>query len=631
MNKFIIVMIIFAMSLFPSYADNDIFVKNGIITDESTVESSDDFHKISPYNEYYMTYSNYPYGYQVRVPNNMQMDVSVSKVGTVFFTDNLKAEIYFDPHTSFANYNYYSNLFLRNKKDHHLEYTEKSKISGYTSYTKKWSREKLSLVENDKNHYVRTLIYVPKRGVYTIFLKSSTPFGSYEEYMNIIKSFKITQKSGTPKLNRTFDVSTSNLEELSPTTRRYYDQTFSDSASMQWGMFDISSPFDMTELKNMESYMDYKFNTLIRYHTFAENFPIDDMNKAYDDGRFVELTFQTMFYGQNNDSIMYEILNGKYDNYLNQYAQDIKKFNKPILFRLNNEMNGDWCVYSAYHYSNDTDLYKAFWRYIYEVFEKNSVDNVLWVWNPNDISFPNYKWNHALNYYPGDDYVHIVGLTGYNTGNYYRGEKWRTFKNIYIPLYKEYISTFKQPLMITEFGSNIVGGDRVKWLEDMFSTLETNDFSRIKIAMWWNGIDFDSKGNNARTYRLNGDTASIDVFKKHLVNYKIEPMTVELPTIETAPDSNVVESIESTDVVSDPSLPSDMTDDSMNNGQNSTQEETVTDSPSSEGNEDSPKDEKEKDEKKSENPSEKDDEVSESASKNGNSEKMQDEKNDNEE
>ena len=45
-----------------------------------------------------------------------------------------------------------------------------------------------------------------------------------------------------------------------------------------------------------------------------------------------------------NSSIIYDILNGKYDDFFRLYAQKIKEFNHPILFRLNNEMNGD-CVY----------------------------------------------------------------------------------------------------------------------------------------------------------------------------------------------------------------------------------------------------------------------------------------------
>ena len=47
---------------------------------------------------------------------------------------------------------------------------------------------------------------------------------------------------------------------------------------------------------------------------------------------------------QKNEAIANILL--KYDEYLNTYAKDIKSLNTPILFRLNNEMNG------KYHYNH---------------------------------------------------------------------------------------------------------------------------------------------------------------------------------------------------------------------------------------------------------------------------------------
>ena len=68
----------------------------------------------------------------------------------------------------------------------------------------------------------------------------------------------------------------------------------------------------------------------------------------------------------------------------------------------------------------DCSTYVELYRYLYSIFEEEGANkNTLWVWNPNEKSFPNFCWNYADNYYPGDEYVDIVGLTGYNTGDYY--------------------------------------------------------------------------------------------------------------------------------------------------------------------------------------------------------------------
>ena len=98
------------------------------------------------------------------------------------------------------------------------------------------------------------------------------------------------------------------------------------------------------------------------------------------------------------------------------------------------EMNGDWCTYCAYHYSKDTDLFIETYKYIYGIFEQSGANkNTIWVWNPNGDSLPAFKWNHYSKYYPGDEYVQIVGMTAYNTGVYYSsiGERWKEFSELY--------------------------------------------------------------------------------------------------------------------------------------------------------------------------------------------------------
>ena len=155
------------------------------------------------------------------------------------------------------------------------------------------------------------------------------------------------------------------------------------------------------------------------------------------------------------------------------------------------------------------------WRHVYDIFAAEEVDNVLWVWNPNDISFPDFKLNHALAYYPGDKYVDIVGLTGYNTGNYYEGEIWREFGDIYDPLYQTYSRFFSHPFMISEFGSNSVGGDKAAWITNMFTHL--HKYPQIKAAIWWNGTDWDQNQQPARIYRLDENKMILDAFRKGLV------------------------------------------------------------------------------------------------------------------
>lgn len=211
---------------------------------------------------------------------------------------------------------------------------------------------------------------------------------------------------------------------------------------------------------------------------------------------------------------MYDILQGEYDPIIETYAKTFKEFGHPILFRLMNEMNGDWCPYSSYNTSKDTMIYREVYRYIHEKFRQAGAQNIIWVWNPNEGSFPNFKWNHMLMYYPGDEYVDVIGLTAYNTGTYYAsvGESWKDFATLYDGVYAEFCERFAQPMMITEFSCAKMGGDKRAWTMDMFQKIKSYD--RIKAAIWWDWADFDkATGGISRDYRIDD---VLDLFKEEL-------------------------------------------------------------------------------------------------------------------
>jgi len=51
-------------------------------------------------------------------------------------------------------------------------------------------------------------------------------------------------------------------------------------------------------------------------------------------------------------------------------------------------MNGDWIPWCAFQYGMDTDLYVEAWRRVHRIFQEEGAGNALFVWNPNDVSYP---------------------------------------------------------------------------------------------------------------------------------------------------------------------------------------------------------------------------------------------------
>ena len=88
----------------------------------------------------------------------------------------------------------------------------------------------------------------------------------------------------------------------------------------------------------------------------------------------------------------------------------------------------------------------------------------------------------------------------------------QSFAELYNDLYAAYSRWFTQPFMITEFASSSVGGDKAAWINNMFTSIKR--FDRIKMAVWWDGCDWDANGNIARPYFLDETPATHEAFKK---------------------------------------------------------------------------------------------------------------------
>lgn len=488
---------------------------NGEIPPLHGAQTGEDVKLIEPAGLYTL-YTDFPLGYRIAYPKHMRVDVSLSRVRTVFADENTRIEVYYDnftdSDTTVNDYIHYGRRFIDNTKDHTILLDKVISLNGHETHVLKWTRRPLRRIEVDMRYYLTAEIVKNEREVYTVFIKSAKPI---TQEMDILNSFQFVERSGTAGIYLPL-----NKKELlvNDETEEFLKTYFGETSPLSWGIFQVEAPEVMRHLESIEENLSYRFPFLVRYQPLGDEVPLMGLNTAYAKGKYIELTLQTYFYDKSNISNMYDILDGKYDEYLHQYAKDLRAFNHPVLFRLNNEMNGDWCWYSSYHTAKDTEIYKAVWRYIHTIFDSEEVDNVLWVWNPHDRSFPNFSWNHYLTYYPGDDVVDIVGITGYNTGTYFPGETWREFREIYTPLYTEYTTIFDKPLMITEFGANSYGGDKPAWIRQMFKNMK--EFSRIKVAIWWSGVDLDSEGRPGRIYRLDENESVLNAFREGLSSYR---------------------------------------------------------------------------------------------------------------
>jgi mannan endo-1,4-beta-mannosidase len=172
-----------------------------------------------------------------------------------------------------------------------------------------------------------------------------------------------------------------------------------------------------------------------------------------------------------------DIAAGRYDDYLRSWAQGVRSSPGLVYLRPFPEMNGDWVPWNG-----DPDALRVAWRRMTGVFAAAGADNVRWVWSPNVTDGPRTADNRMELYYPGDDHVDVLGLSGYNWGETRPTIGWRSFETVFATGYARITAVGPQPLWLTEMASSDEGGDKAAWVRDMFASTA---FPRISALIWF--------------------------------------------------------------------------------------------------------------------------------------------------
>ncbi len=104
-----------------------------------------------------------------------------------------------------------------------------------------------------------------------------------------------------------------------------------------------------------------------------------------------------------------------------KFLGELGKRGVTVLWRPLHEANGGWFWFCARSHSNmpwiNPEYLRRFWRYIYNLYvNEMGLTNLIWVYGPN-VSGNNDNNPHGtrsvLFYYPGDEYVDMVGVDWY--------------------------------------------------------------------------------------------------------------------------------------------------------------------------------------------------------------------------
>lgn len=262
-----------------------------------------------------------------------------------------------------------------------------------------------------------------------------------------------------------------------------------------------------------------------------------------------------------------EILAGKWDSYIDVWADAAAKVPQQFFVSFACEMNGTWFPWSGWFYGKGPadphpdqkvtgdaaakarqeeilhpdeswfgagdfknpatwqgpETFKKAWRYVVNRVRARGATNVLWVFQPNNYSDPPgyISWNQPAAYYPGSDYVDWLGLSVYGkqTMNS-EDDKWCDFDKLLEWPYEEMACIDPaKPIMLAEWGvteSHAPGEDKGAWIAAAFTQMSTR-YPRLKAAVFWHERWANEDGSYSNL-RVNSSLGSLKAYREGVAN-----------------------------------------------------------------------------------------------------------------
>ncbi len=311
--------------------------------------------------------------------------------------------------------------------------------------------------------------------------------------------FKLTRIIAFPLLIISFVVAQFGLKKIEQGTWENVKPSYFEPRSEQYlGIFhpaDTNGRSDLNQILKIEKEQHINFDIISTYIPWGDrtidSFPSNEVEAILNKKAIPMITWEpwssnfkiadTIPKLRLEKNILPYITQGFFDNYIDSFALHLKSYQKPIFLRFAHEFDNP-----NYPWSSKTTLraeqYKLAWIYIHSRFQKLKATNVVWVWNP-------WKSSSMASYYPGQNYVDWIGITGLNYGSLNEKGRSVSFKDLYHPFHEEVKRYPNKPVMISEFGSLQLGVDQKQWLKEALASIDS-EFKEINAIVFFNsGFD----------------------------------------------------------------------------------------------------------------------------------------------
>jgi len=235
-----------------------------------------------------------------------------------------------------------------------------------------------------------------------------------------------------------------------------------------------------------------------------------------------------------------DVLNGKFDAYIDQWANDAKAYEKPLLVSWGLEMNGEWFPWSGVFQGGSKTAtncvepctlgpktYQDAYRYLVNRVRARGAKNIAWVFHANGNNLPDASWNRMAAYYPGPEYVDWLALSVY--GKQFVGEEWSSAEQAMDGPYQEISKVdTKKPILIAEWGVADFpkSGSKAEYIRDALKLMSSR-YSRVKGAIFWHER-WENEDETVSNLYVNSSKEALDAYKTGIAN----PFWIDHPVFE---------------------------------------------------------------------------------------------------
>ena len=228
-----------------------------------------------------------------------------------------------------------------------------------------------------------------------------------------------------------------------------------------------------------------------------------------------------------------DIIAGKWDAYIDKWADSARDFGHPMIVAFGVEMNGDWFPWSGTFYGGEgwddsadnwkgPENFRRAYRHVVDRVRARGATNVKWMFHTNNYSYPLDTWNFAPAYYPGSDYVDWLGLSVY--GQQFKDEPNPGITSLLDWPYQELSGLDpNKPIMIAEWATGEFpypagepGIRKPEWIKQALELFRTR-YPRVKAAVYWH----ERWQNVDQTYsnlRVNSSVESLQAYRDGVAN-----------------------------------------------------------------------------------------------------------------